>query len=310
MGQSITIMVTRWTVVWLLSALALMLAMVLTATAPALAQAGEASATGTMEQLAAEPVVVDGLQICELSTHSITDEATGQYYDLKSDTVDLDANVGQRVTVIGTPLPTPAIGGAGAERCPDLNVTSIVPADDQGLPPSVEQTDLVAQLTVECPQNAGSPAGYQLVTTGVESLTAVPLTDEDGDGVLTGTQTFAKFPPGPQPSSESGMEPITVPDVRIVGPDGSTVKQFGPVRLDQDEILLPATISFCDGGSGSEQYSGGGQYEPGSSVTDSDPSSANGTGLAQLPSTGGILLTLGAGALLVGSGLLIRKIFQ
>ncbi len=124
MGQITTITATRWTVASLLSALALMLAIVLGATAPALAQAGEVSATGTIEPLDAEPVVVDGVQICELSTHSITDEATGQYYDLKSDTVDLDANVGQRVTVTGTPLASPAIGGAGAERCPDLNVTS------------------------------------------------------------------------------------------------------------------------------------------------------------------------------------------
>ncbi len=181
----------------------------------------------------------------------------------------------------------------------------------EGSPPSVEQTDLVAQLTVECPENAGTLAGYQLVTTGVESLTAVPLTDEDGDGVLTGTQTFPRFPPGPQPSPESGAEPITVPDVRITAPDGSTVQQFGPVKLDQEEILLAATISFCDGGSGSDQYSGGDQYDPGSGNTVSDPSSGDGTGLAQLPATGGtLLLTLGAGALLVGSGLLIRRIFQ
>ncbi len=184
-----------------------------------------------------------------------------------------------------------------------------MPADDQEPSPSVEQTDLVAQLTVECPENAGSLAGYQLVTTGLESLIAVPLTDEDGDGVLTGTQTFPRFPPGPQPSFESGVEPITVPDVRIVAPDGSTVQQFGPVRLDQDEMLLPATISFCDGGSDSDQYSGG-QYDPGSSGTVSGTASGNGTGLAQLPATGGALLTLGAGALLVGGGLLIRKILR
>ena len=145
-----------------------------------------------------------------------------------------------------------------------------------------EETDLVAELAVECPENQPRAIGYRLVTTGVESLTSVALTDEDGDGVLTGTQTFPKYPPGPQPSPDSGIEPITVPDVRIVAPDGSTIKQFGPVSLDQDEIVLPATISFCDGGSGTDQYSNGGQYDPSSGGTVSAPPSGNGTGLGQL----------------------------
>ena len=113
-----------------------------------------------------------------------------------------------------------------------------------GPPSSVEQTDLVAQLTIECAENAGYVAGYELVTTGVESRTAVPLTDEDGDGVLTGTQTFPRFPPGPQPP---GTKPITVPDVRIVAPDGSTVEQFGPVTLNRGEMTFPSTVYFCDG---------------------------------------------------------------
>jgi hypothetical protein len=158
-------------------------------------------------------------------------------------------------------------------------------------PPSVEETDLVAQLTAECPENAATLAGYQLVTTGVEAQTAVPLTDEDGDGVLTGTQTLPRFPPGPQPPP--GTAGITVSDVRIVAPDGSTVRQFGPVTLDRDEIILPATISFCDGGGGTG--TGGGTAG----------------GAKTLPATGGVLpIALGAGALLVGGGLLIRRLTQ
>ena len=47
---------------------------------------------------------------------------------------------------------------------------------------------------MECPENQPRAIGYRLVTTGVESLTSVALTDEDGDGVLTGTQTFPRFP--------------------------------------------------------------------------------------------------------------------
>jgi hypothetical protein len=166
-------------------------------------------------------------------------------------------------------------------------------------PPSpVEETDLVAQLTVECPENAGTLAGYQLVTTGVEAQTAVPLTDADGDGVLTGTQTFPRHPPGPQPPP--GTAGITISDVRIVAPDGSTVRQFGPVTLDQDEIILPATISFCDGGDGTGTGGGG---------TGTGGGAAGGA--KTLPATGGVLpIALGAGALLMGGGLLIRRLTQ
>ena len=160
----------------------------------------------------------------------------------------------------------------------------------------VAETDLVAELAVECPENQPRVTGYRLVTTGVESLTSVALTDEDGDGVLTGTQTFPRFPPG------GGAEPITVDDARIVAPDGSTVEQFGPVTLDRDEIVLATSVSLCDGGgAGSDQYGGG--------VVGS-PVPEHGGGPAELPETGGASLAtaLGAGALLVGGGLLLRRV--
>ena len=176
-------------------------------------------------------------------------------------------------------------------------------------PPSVEETDLMAQLTAECPENAATLAGYQLVTTGVEAQTAVPLTDEDGDGVLTGTQTFPRFPPGPQPPADSDVEPITVPDVRIVAPDGSTVQQFGPVRLDQDEIILPATISFCDDG-GDGGNGGNGDDGDGGGSDGNGGSDGGGFLSGLLPETGGgwAVLLLIVGAVLLGGGwLLVRR---
>ncbi len=166
-------------------------------------------------------------------------------------------------------------------------------ADQYG---TVVETDLVAELAVECPENQPRVTGYRLVTTGVESLTSVALTDEDGDGVLTGTQTFPRFPPG------GGAEPITVDDVRVVAPDGSTVEQFGPVTLDRDEIVLATSVSLCDGGgAGSDQYGGG---------VIGSPVPEDGGGPAELPETGGASLAtaLGAGALLVGGGLLMRRV--
>ena len=171
-------------------------------------------------------------------------------------------------------------------------------------PSPVEETDLVAQLTVECPENAGTLAGYQLVITGVEALIAEPLTDEDGNGVLTGTVTLPRHPPGPQPPP--GTPGITISDVRIVAPDGSTVRQFGPVTLDRDEIILPATISFCDGGDG-----GNGDDGDGGSGSDGNGGSDGGGFLSGLlPETGGgwAVLLLIVGATLIGGGwLLVRR---
>ena len=95
----------------------------------------EVTVTGIVERLKAEPVVVDGVEICGVSTHAITDEATGRRYDLISEAVDLDAHVGKRVAATGTPLASPAIGGAGAERCPDLDVTSVEILDGATKPP-------------------------------------------------------------------------------------------------------------------------------------------------------------------------------
>lgn len=166
-------------------------------------------------------------------------------------------------------------------------------ADQYG---TVVETDLVAELAVECPENQPRVTGYRLVTTGVESLTSVALTDEDGDGILSGTQTFPRFPPG------GGAEPITIDDVRIVAPDGSTVEQFGPVTLDRDEIVLATSVSLCDGGgAGSDQYGGG---------VIGSPVPEDGGGRAELPETGGasLAMALGAGALLVGGGLLMRRV--
>ena len=82
---------------------------------------------GIVERLQAEPVVVDGAEICGLSTHAITDEATGRHYDLRSDSVELEGYAGDRAAVTGTLLPSPAI--EEAEPCPDLDVTRVESLD-------------------------------------------------------------------------------------------------------------------------------------------------------------------------------------
>lgn len=76
---------------------AVLAAMVMMAlAAPILAQEGVA-ATGAVERL--------DITSYQYGTHAVTDEASGAFYVLNSDVVDLDAYTGQRVTVYGTLVP-------------------------------------------------------------------------------------------------------------------------------------------------------------------------------------------------------------
>ena len=59
-------------------------------------------------------------------THAIANEASGDRYALRSEDVDLDGYVGQRVTVYGTPVPGYENGQVEGGP-PLLNVTRIEP---------------------------------------------------------------------------------------------------------------------------------------------------------------------------------------
>ena len=76
--------------------LTVMVAMAMSLATPALAQESVA-ATGAMERL--------GITTYQYGTHAITDEASGAFYVLSSEVLDLDAYAGQRVTVYGTLVP-------------------------------------------------------------------------------------------------------------------------------------------------------------------------------------------------------------
>ncbi len=77
--------------------IAVMLALALTLAVPALAQEESALATGTLKR--------QGITTYQYGTHIVSDEASGAFYALSSDVLDLDAYVGQRVTIYGTPAP-------------------------------------------------------------------------------------------------------------------------------------------------------------------------------------------------------------
>lgn len=173
-------------------------------------------------------------------------------------------------------------------------------ADQYGLPPSVESATFSFELAVECEPPANTEF---LGLTATESLVTTPLVDPDGDGIYTGSLSLPKFAPG------GPEDPITISPVRIVqgpptgysgmGPEYRVIKDFGPVKAE--DTTLSAEVSFCDGGA-SDQYSDAG-------VSTGTLSGDTGTGRTVLPDTGGtLLITLGAGALLLSGGLLIRRL--
>ena len=180
-----------------------------------------------------------------------------------------------------------------------------------------------------------------------EGCISVPLTDQDRDGVFTGSLDVPRFAPGPVPPPDA--EPVSLP-VQIVQADSGAspcdpttmIRDFGTVPANDDTFRAstsfegngggtttpePGNDGVTDdnegpdnGGSGNSDgfRSSSGSDSCGSGSGGSDNNAASGgspsgmtsgiTGL--LPSTGGgvALWVLGAGILLIGGGLLVRKL--
>ena len=277
-----------------LMALLGVLALTLAAAVPALAES-EPRLTGVI----AKPEATTYMY----GTHSMTDEVGGDLYALESEVVNLDAYVGQRVTVFGASV-LEYENGQVEGGPPLFDVTRVEPAP--GPVPGSNAT-ITYELTVECEPPAGTEF---LGFTAIESLVTTPLTDPDGDGVYTGSQSVPRFAPG------GPQEPIEISPVRIVqgpptsigplGPEYRIIKDFGAVPAE--DTTLSASVSFCDGGTG-----GGG-----TTVVSGDTNDDKGgvserrdakEGTKVLPSTGGVLpVAATVGALLLAGGLVTRRI--
>ena len=221
-----------------------LLGMLALATAvPALAES-EPQLTGVIEK--------PELTTYQYGTHSMTDEVGGDLYALESDVVDLDAYVGQRVTVFGSFVP--GYENGQVEGGPPLFSVTHVEAAGPGGPPPGPMPGSSATFTYELAVECEPPANAEFLGfTALESLVTTPLTDPDGDGVYTGSQTVPRFAPGPTPP---GTEPISLSPVRIVqgpptaagplGPEYRVIKDFGAVTAE--DTTLSASVSFCDDG--------------------------------------------------------------
>lgn len=286
---------------------------------PALAQVAqyggeEVSATGYLS-----PVSPPGVY-----SHLLNDESTGRQYLVSSEAIDLGAyDDGQRVTVFGT-----VVSGEGVE--PILQVTGIEE------PGAAVQPGAAATLSFELAVEGEPPADatfFGNIQTGEGGPGIfVPLTDPDGDGVYTGSTTIPdRFPPGLRPLPPDA-EPLAFP-VRIVQGTGTNpsaqgeipgeptvvVQDFGVVPL-QESNAFPASISF--GGTAVGEHEDGGAPEGGVDLNEdgvvdeadaelaaetSDAAEEAEAEEATLPNTGGAVLPLLAGALLVGAGLQVLR---
>lgn len=305
------------------------LAAMLAVTVPALAQ-GQVSATG---------VLVAGLpaDVGTNGTHSITDQASATVYALNSETVDLDAYVGQRVTVYGTLTPGGTSSGeAGFEgngTLPSIDVTRIEPADDSNPDPT---TDTRATFDFELTVEGTPPEGARFFgAVPAEGCISVPLADPDGDGVFTGSLDVPRFAPGPVPPPDA--EPVSLP-VQIVQADSgaspcdptTVIRDFGTVPANDNTFRASTSLEGNGGGTTTPEPGNGGGSDNGYSDSSGDSSGSGSGGSSNdtassgspsgvtsgitglLPSTGGgvALWVLGAGILLIGGGLLVRKLAQ
>ena len=158
-----------------------MVALALTTALPAFAQ--EMPQYGG-EEIAATGVLREGLpqDVGGIGTHSITDDATGELYALRSAGADLASFEGQQVTVYGAL--TPGEEGSGEEgfegngTLPSIDVTRVEPV---GAPNEGEEIVVSFELSVE----GEPPTGTTFF--GGASQQTVGLADPDGDGTYTGS---------------------------------------------------------------------------------------------------------------------------
>ncbi len=190
-----------------------------------------------------------------------------------------DLRIGQRVTVS-------YLGGVAAESYPEQAIASAIVILNE--PPSGETVVATFELTVE----GEPPAGTQFSA----SIGAAPdlygmLLDEDGDGVYATSLPVAR---GAESEVRIWRLDSSNPNDPYAPLVSSTIKDFGTAQFDEDETFY-ATISFKDGNDGGKLLK-----------------NIAGGAKGLLPNTGGgeTLAMLGAGALLIVGGLMLRKLVR
>ena len=239
-------------------------------------------------------------------------------------------------------------GPEGTGTLPSIEVARVESADGPpggGPSPQDRTATFNFELTVEGTPPEGARF---FGSVPAEGCISVPLTGSDGDGVFTGSLDVPKFAPGPvPPDAEPVSLPVQIVQADSgAGPCNPTtvIRDFGTVPAD--DATFEARANFNDNGGGGtttpgpgnsggtdgcDVPGGGDSNDSGSSGSggganngDSSGSGGSGNDAASsgspgrvtsgirdlLPSTGGgmALWVLGAGILLIGGGLLVRKL--
>ena len=299
-----------------------MLALMLAAAVPALAQqapqyggaqyAGDEVVEGIPATDAIEGIVTEISGSAVLVEENLLANSGGKGYFTVTDETEItkqengqtvpaafeDLAVGQAVEA--------AYAGAVAESYPTQgNAASIAILEEAGPPPGRSAT-LSFELAVECePPEGATFFGNVRTGEGGPGIFA-QLLDPDGDGLYAGVATLPdRFAPGPAPE---GAPPVSLP-VQIVqgtgtrsvpagtlpGEPTTVVRDFGAVPMEA-ENTFSASVSFCDDGNGGGVNGGGG---PDDTATPGGPT--------QLPATGGLTVAGAIGAALLAGGLVARR---
>jgi hypothetical protein len=205
-------------------------------------------------------------------------------------------------------------------------LAAAVPALAQAGPE--REATLSFELAVECEPPADA-AFFGNVRTG-EGGPGIfaQLLDPDGDGLYTGVATLSdRFGPGPNPVPPN-VEPVSLP-VQIVQGTGtrstssgvafpgepiSVTRDFGAVPMEAENEFV-ASVSFCEATASPAATDTA--TPPATAAASAQYATASPTAAASaLPETGGGaggaagLMAIGAGALLMGGGLLARRIIR
>ena len=317
------------------------LAAMLAVAVPALAQ-GQVSATGVLVAGLPADVGTNGTHSITDQASATVYALNSETVDLDT-YVGQRVTVYGTLTPGGTSSDEAGFEGNGT--LPSIDVTRIDPADDSNPDPT---TDTRATFDFELTVEGTPPEGARFFgAVPAEGCISVPLADPDGDGVFTGSLDVPRFPPGPVPPPDAEPVSLPVQIVQADGGaspcDPTTViRDFGTVPAD--DATFRAMANFKDNGGGTttpEPGNGGGTDDsdgPGSGGSNNSDSSGSSGGSDSggfgsggsgndaassgspggvtsgirdlLPSTGGgvALWVPGAGILLVGGGLLVRKL--
>ena len=205
----------------------------------------------------------------------------------------------------------------------DTTLSASVSCDGSTEPEKEDATLNFVTVEGQCPADTNFFAGMS-----ASHGYSVPLADPEGDGVYSGSIDFGKGVDLLEVGLYKGTGIQEGPYGQIPIGEPETIQSFGNLTVEKDETFSATTSCEGDkpgptnpqpksttigsnnvGGSGNSSDNAAGNQSDNTNQTES-PKNV-GIGLEMLPDTGGMsLMVLGGGVLLIGGGLVARRIFR